>query len=119
MIFIITVVTTLAFILGAIFVGFAPNARYIVEKDFLKKVVWDAQLEGLQYGDLCLRTHTIATPATHSIPDTKKIIGPLTKTDDKIHFCVKTTVKAVTGPNITVQVEKVSALANSNQCPAN
>lgn len=59
MIWIISLVLMISFILSGIFIGFAPPVQSIVEKDFLRRGYSYAQLEGLKYGDVCLRAKTM------------------------------------------------------------
>ena len=55
------------FILSGIFVGYAPPLHQLIEKDFMRRAYNNANLEGLQYGDLGLRARTIVPSDDHDV----------------------------------------------------
>lgn len=75
MIWIISLVLTIFFILSGVFIGFAPPAHSLVEKDFLNRAGYYARLEGLQYGNICLRAKTM-DPAVSNVnsPQRRRVI---------------------------------------------
>ena len=56
-------------VLLAAFVSFAPNVYSIVEKDFRRRAVSNANLSSIQLGVLKARTGTLTTGNTFILPD--------------------------------------------------
>ena len=73
MIVIVSSVVLAISVLLAAFVSFAPNVYSIVEKDFRRRAVSNANLNAIQLGVLKARTGTLTTGNTYTLPD-----GPTT-----------------------------------------
>ncbi len=108
MIYIVSIILMISFILSGIFVGLAPNVYRIVENDFLRRAHYNAKLEGLQYGDLGLRAGVFNTTSANPADRSKDITSNLTEENGVVSrkSYSNITVSQVTpqNPNLTISV---------------
>lgn len=70
MIFIVSLILTFSFALSAVFIGFGPNVYRLSNKGFKSRVIQNAELEAMQYGNLYLRSGALDTDSgTANIPN--------------------------------------------------
>ncbi|MFA5115132.1 MAG: hypothetical protein WC469_03595 [Candidatus Omnitrophota bacterium] len=98
----------IAFILSGIFAGLAPNVYRIVEQDFLRRAKYNAKIEGLQYGDLGLRSGAFNTTSANPADRSKNMTGNLTEEDgvayEKTYTNITVSQATSQDPNITISV---------------
>ncbi|MFA4984562.1 MAG: hypothetical protein WC559_04595 [Candidatus Omnitrophota bacterium] len=85
MVYIISVILMIAFILSGIFAGLAPNVYRIIEQDFLKRASYNAKVEGLQYGNLGVRAGTFNTTSSNPADRSLGITNNLTEEDGVVY----------------------------------
>ena len=116
MIFIVSIILMFCFALSAVFIGFAPNAYKLTDKDFVSKAIQNAELEAMKYGDVYLRAGVLDTNTTTATPDNKTqtslftyVVNADNSTINLVNITSKITVAIddTTGvENITVSAEK-------------
>lgn len=86
MIYIISVVTMICFILGGVLIAASPNIHSIMEIDFTRRVDYNAKIAGLQFGNILVRSGTLTPvslppPAVHPPYQQSKNLGWFTRKD--------------------------------------
>lgn len=81
MIWIISILLMVSFVLGGVFIKYAPPLHNIVQEDFIQRAYNNVKLEALQYADLLIRTNavdlTAQDPAKRTVALPDKLITPL------------------------------------------
>jgi hypothetical protein len=100
MLYIVSVILMISFILSGIFVGLAPNVYRIVEKDFLRKAQYNAKLQGLQYGDLGLRAGVFNVTSDDPNKRSQNFNSTLTEENGEV---ARQSHTSITIPQVTLQ----------------
>jgi len=109
MLYIVSVILMISFILSGIFVGLAPNVYRIVEKDFLRRAQYNARLEGLQYGDLGLRAGIFNVTSPDPDKRSKSFSSDLTEENGEVSRQSHTNIII---PQITPQNQNLTINVN-------
>lgn len=109
------VIASLMVALSFVMVGFlslAPNVYSLIEKDFMRKVQYNAQVYGIKYGQLAFRAKTMdGSSASQKDIDLgyvkKRDVKEIDTMQDQIHLNRVQTTDPVTGQpeeNVTISV---------------
>jgi len=109
MVYIISIILMISFILSGIFVGLAPNVYRIVEKDFKRRAQYNAKLEGLQYGDVGLRAGKFHPESPNPALRSMSITNELTEEDGEAS---QTSITNITIPQVTLQNQNLTISVN-------